>query len=594
MASRSEAPDINIEAEYCPEAVIEWYNLTKDREKISGRKDLSLKAKQHLVFLGWNLWYIDKKCRWEMRYTSPTNGKHYTTLKNACESCIKDGSCSIKSPVKSLVKSKKRLRDSKESDQSSSSSSSDDESEVSDTVTPTSKENEKCSNQCESEVTNSMHSGKIGKVLKMSTMQKKSEVSDRKRCSLLYWLIENRVLASGTSVLCRGGKDIVKKGNIFRDGIVCDCCRDNFTMTAFEAHACCTRHRPSTSILLEDGRSLLECQREALSSRGEKGSHVVGEEKMERYNDVVCLVCGLGGDIILCDRCPSSFHLGCLGLDRVPDGDWFCPTCCCKICHQPKCKQECEDQKGNDIVIICAQCEQEFHFGCLKSIGFGDVESNGKKKNWFCSVVCGKMFLCLKSMIGKPIKLANNLTWTLFKNVSSSGDDDGDFSSDELSQNESKLNSILGVLHESFDRIVDVITKRELIEDVVFSRYSEYNRCNFRGFYNVILEKMGEVISVANIRIYGPKVAEIVFVATKEQYRRQGMCGLLMDELEKHLIDLEIRSLVLHSSKSTINTWTKSFGFAIMTANDKYQFVNHTLLEFKNTIMCLKSLNRRI
>ncbi|XP_058786132.1 increased DNA methylation 1-like [Vicia villosa] len=419
---------------------------------------------------------------------------------------------------------------------------------------------------------------KRGKVLSMSM---------RKRSTLLYWLIDNQVLASGTNVLCRGGNDIVKKGSIFSDGIICDCCQESFTMTAFEAHACCTRHRPSSSIFLEDGRSLSECQREALSLRG---------EKMERYNDTICLVCGLGGDLILCDQCPSSFHLGCLGLDRVPDGDWFCPTCCCKICHQPKCEQEeGPDQKDSNVVIMCVQCEQKFHFGCLKAIGFGDMEGNAEKKNWFCSVDCGKIFVSLKNMLGKPIKIANDLTWTLFKNVSN-GDDDhgGDFTSDEVSQKESKLNATLGVLRESFDPIVDVITKRELVEDIVFSRYSEHNRCNFSGFYNVILEKMDEVISVATIRIYGSNVAEIVFVATKKQHRRQGMCWLLMDELERQLTCLKIRSLVLHSSKSTINTWTKSFGFAIMSGHDKRRFINHTLLEFQNTIMCLKSLDRRV
>ncbi|CAI8599334.1 unnamed protein product [Vicia faba] len=584
MASRSEAPDINIEAEYCPEAVIEWYRITrlKDNKKGARRKDLSLKAKQHLVFLGWTLWYIDKKCKWEMRYTSPRNGKHYTTLKNACESCIKDGSCFVQDPSTSLQapptivssKTRKRLIYYKEYDQSSSS----DDYEDNDTITSTSKEDEEYANQGESEVTSRMENvsegcSKRGKVLNMSV---------RKRCTLVYWLIENQVLDSGTNVICRGGNDIVKKGKIFCDGIICDCCHDNFNMTAFEAHACCTRHRPSTSICLEDGRSLLECQREALSSRCEKENRFIGEEKLERYNDTFCLVCGLGGDIILCDQCPSSFHLGCLGLGRVPDGDWFCPTCCCKICYQPKCKQEeCVDQRDDNIIIICVQCEQKFHYGCLKAIGFGDMENNGEKKNWFCSVDCGKIFSCLKNMLGKPIKIANNLTWTLFKNVSNG-------------QNESKLNEILGVLQESFDPIVDAITKREMIEDVVFSRYSEHNRSNFSGFYNVILEKMGQVISVATIRIYGPKVAEIVFVATKKQHRRQGMCSLLMDELEKWLTCLEIRSLVLHSSKSTINTWTKSFGFDIMSGNDKCQFINHTFLEFQNTIMCLKSLNRRI
>jgi predicted GNAT family acetyltransferase len=54
---------------------------------------------------------------------------------------------------------------------------------------------------------------------------------------------------------------------------------------------------------------------------------------------------------------------------------------------------------------------------------------------------------------------------------------------------------------------------------------------------------LGELVSVATIRIYGPKVAEVVFVETKEQHRKQGLCRLLMDELEKQLRALELRAL---------------------------------------------------
>jgi len=357
---------------------------------------------------------------------------------------------------------------------------------------------------------------------------------------------------------------------------------------------------------LEDGKSLFECQREALSSRDQKGSHCIGEAKSnvgnhrvaeansEANNDNVCSICDFGGDLVLCDRCPSAFHLGCLGLDRVPDGDWFCPTCSCKICYQPKCKQECADGNDNNF-LVCVQCEQKFHFGCVKATRFGSshTESNVKKKNWFCSVVCGNMILCLKKLLGKPIKVADNITWTLLKNVSSD-DDGGDFTSNEFSQKKHKLNVALGVLYEGFNPTIDALSGRELIKDVVFSTDSEHRRLNFRGFYTVILEKMGEVISVATIRIYGQKVAEIVFVATKEQYRGRGMCRLLMDELEEQLTRLGVGRLVLHSSEDAINTWTKSFGYARMTSEDKCQFIDNTFLEFHNSIMCLKPLNRPI
>ncbi len=40
-------------------------------------------------------------------------------------------------------------------------------------------------------------------------------------------------------------------------------------------------------------------------------------------------VCQTEGSLILCEGCPSAYHLECLSppLDKVPDGQWFCPEC---------------------------------------------------------------------------------------------------------------------------------------------------------------------------------------------------------------------------------------------------------------------------
>ncbi len=43
-----------------------------------------------------------------------------------------------------------------------------------------------------------------------------------------------------------------------------------------------------------------------------------------------CCICHSGEDgeiMLLCDKCDQPAHLGCVGMEAVPEGDWFCPTC---------------------------------------------------------------------------------------------------------------------------------------------------------------------------------------------------------------------------------------------------------------------------
>ena len=48
------------------------------------------------------------------------------------------------------------------------------------------------------------------------------------------------------------------------------------------------------------------------------------------YTDVKCSACADPSEdepILLCDGCDLGFHLHCVRLDSVPEGDWFCPGC---------------------------------------------------------------------------------------------------------------------------------------------------------------------------------------------------------------------------------------------------------------------------
>lgn len=42
-----------------------------------------------------------------------------------------------------------------------------------------------------------------------------------------------------------------------------------------------------------------------------------------------CRVCKDGGELLCCDKCPSSYHIHCLNppLPEIPNGEWICPRC---------------------------------------------------------------------------------------------------------------------------------------------------------------------------------------------------------------------------------------------------------------------------
>ena len=41
----------------------------------------------------------------------------------------------------------------------------------------------------------------------------------------------------------------------------------------------------------------------------------------------ICVVCGIGGDILCCETCANVAHTYCAGLAKVPEGDWHCREC---------------------------------------------------------------------------------------------------------------------------------------------------------------------------------------------------------------------------------------------------------------------------
>lgn len=80
--------------------------------------------------------------------------------------------------------------------------------------------------------------------------------------------------------------------------------------------------------------------------------------------------------------------------------------------------------------------------------------------------------LGLHKLLGKSVSVGgDNLTWTLLKYIKCDADDHDGYDTEALTENYSKLNVALSVMHECFEPVKEPGTRRDLVEDVIFSRW---------------------------------------------------------------------------------------------------------------------------
>ncbi|KAL1541068.1 hypothetical protein AAHA92_25332 [Salvia divinorum] len=622
----------DIESKYCPKAVMDYCSLAS---KSAEGKLKGMDAKKHLSALGWFFYHHNKgPYGWEIRYMSPT-GKMFYSLLSACRWCVKAGahtSIDLSRAMGRIVN-----RDFINNDDDNLSTSKSHLPLMADDSTVSTQLNDMPMSEgfvrpikCEAHKTRmsrkkrrKLESDCLEVSLALPKRGRKSNASMRLRGdsnadsstpvrqsskrvreraasssqqtprTILSWLIDNNVVLPRAKVHYCSGKNgpRMAEGRISREGIKCSCCGGIFTLSNFEAHVGSTDRRPSANIYLEDVMSLLECQLQLKPRNSSRNSRLERQPKTAQHNkksDNICSVCHYGGDLLLCDLCPSSFHTQCVGLKEVPEGDWFCLSCCCQICNKSR------SDTGKRLVNVssfftCFQCERRYHTECLTNEGDTHCHSKG---DLFCQDTCRQIFDGLNRILGKKIPMGTeNMTWTLVKYMESNISKNVAAYDDEGSvENYCKLNVALSVMHECFEPVKEPRTRGDLMEDIIFNRWSDLNRLNFQGFYTVILEKNDELISAASVRIYGKTVAEVPLVATRFQYRRLGMCRILMNELERQLTELGVERLVLPAVPSVLNTWIYSFGFSKMDESERLNFLVYTFLDFQGTIFCQKML----
>ncbi|XP_048142035.1 uncharacterized protein LOC115735048 isoform X2 [Rhodamnia argentea] len=464
--------------------------------------------------------------------------------------------------------------------------------------------------------------------------QKKSQwkitIKDQRLHKLVF---EEDGLPDGTEVAyySRGQKLLegYKKGF----GIFCRCCNCEVSPSQFEVHAgWASRKKPYSNIYTSNGVSLHEL---AISlSKGRKYS--------ARDNDNLCIICADVGNLLLCDGCPRAFHKECASLTNIPRGKWYCNYCeniqkekfvnvnavaagrvsgvdpieqitkrCIRIVKNIGSEVTgCALCRGYDFsksgfgprtIILCDQCEKEYHVGCLRDHRMASLKELPKGK-WFCCTDCSRIHSTLQDLLVRgEEKLQDSLLNILKKKHEEKGlgtvnnyDARWRLLSGSFACSESRrlLSEAVSIFHECFDPIVDPTTNRDLIPSMVYGRSTRNQE--YGGMYCAVLIVNSIVVSAGILRIFGQEIAELPLVATKKGSHDQGYFQLLFSCIQKLLGFLNVRSLVLPAAAEAESIWTDKFGFVKMELDQltSYRKICSQMVTFKGTPMLQKPVPR--
>lgn len=445
-------------------------------------------------------------------------------------------------------------------------------------------------------------------------------------------VFEEDGLPDGTEVAYYARGQKLLEGYKMGFGIFCRCCSQEVSPSQFEVHAgWASRRKPYAYIYTSNGVSLHEL---AISlSKGRKYS--------AKDNDNLCIICADGGNLLLCDGCPRAFHKECASLTSIPRGDWYCTYCqnmfqrekfvehnenavaagrvsgvdpieeitkrCIRIVKNIEADiSGCVLCRGYDFsksgfgprtILLCDQCEMEFHVGCLRDHKMAYLKELPEGE-WFCSTDCTRINSTLQKLLVRGAeKLPDSLLDVIRRKQQERGlesinniDVRWRLLSGKIASPETRfyLSEAVAIFHDCFAPIIDSISGRDLIPAMVYGR--SVRGQEFGGMYCAILMVNSCVVSAGILRVFGQEVAELPLVATSNGNHGKGYFQILFSCIEKLLAFLNVKSLVLPAAEEAKSIWTDKFGFEIMKPDElsKYRRSCCQMVTFKGTSMLHK------
>ncbi|XP_020092860.1 uncharacterized protein LOC109713269 [Ananas comosus] len=471
----------------------------------------------------------------------------------------------------------------------------------------------------------SLHA-RLPKKPKLSDSTSQTASSSKKKCitgrltkkdlGLHKLIFKNEILPEGTEVAYYVAGKRILDGYIKNHGIYCLCCNKVVSASQFEAHAGhAPRRKPYNNIYTSNGVSLHEISVSLSKERKLSTSE----------SDDLCRICADGGDLLLCDLCPRAFHKECIGLSTVPEGDWYCQYCrnlherekhlaynynaraagrvdgvdaieqifkrCIRIavisdtdhsvCVLCKSHDFSKSTFDDHTVLICDQCEKEYHVGCLRDRNMADLKELPEGE-WFCCADCGRVHSELREVLrreAEPLPCSeaevirkkraqrglNNdvndeIKWRLIAGRNATED------------SKSLLSGADTIFRECFDPIVDPATGADLIPPMVYGQNVRYQ--DFSRMLCAVLTEGSSVVSAGLLRVLGGEVAELPIVATRRDTQGLGYFQALFSCIEKLLVSLKVKIFVLPAADDVESMWTTKFGFTKITSDELEKYLN--------------------
>ncbi|GLT91115.1 hypothetical protein SLE2022_090210 [Rubroshorea leprosula] len=262
---------------------------------------------------------------------------------------------------------------------------------------------------------------------------------------------------------------------------------EELTPWQFEAHACSGYQfrfwQPYCHIFLPRNQSSLLDRMVLAWHKPEEMSRQTPyvfrplENATDRSDDA-CIICADGGDLICCERCPSTFHLNCMGMEKLPQEEWLCPFCVCKYC-----------KSGEGELLKCTHCLKKYHWDCFVNQQGIDLNSTGSFS--FCGSDCREVYGTLQEMLGVSNDVEGGVSWTLLQRKAISQRLENNESIHKMEVN-CKIAVAWGVLKEIILTNIDRHTKIDVLQSVVYNRESNLTRVNFANFYVALFLKKKE------------------------------------------------------------------------------------------------------